>query len=62
MDTLKAIGAKLTEIPETFKIHRRLGNIIKDKKATLDAGEGIDWGTAEALAFGSSCKKASTFD
>jgi 2-oxoglutarate dehydrogenase E1 component len=49
---LKHVGAKLTEIPEGFALNRQLDRIISAKKATIDAGEGIDWGTAEALAWG----------
>ena len=53
IDTLTEIGAALTDYPKAFNIHKTLGRILKQKKKTLDAGEGIDWATAEALAFGS---------
>jgi hypothetical protein len=44
---------RLCQIPEGFNLHRRLANIIKMKAAMFDAKAGFDWGTAEALAFGS---------
>ncbi len=54
LDTLKQIGEVLPAVPEGFNVHRRLNNmILKAKAKTLEAGEGLDWGTAEALAFGS---------
>jgi len=49
---LRAIGKTLTSVPKGFAIHKTLARIIDAKAATLDAGEGIDWATAEALAFG----------
>lgn len=49
---LKHVGSKLTEIPEGFVLNRQLERIVAAKKSTIDNGEGIDWGTAEALAWG----------
>jgi len=51
--TLKSVGKVLTKIPEGFNAHRTLKRILKQKEAMFDAGEGLDWATAEALAFGS---------
>ncbi|MEM1379101.1 MAG: 2-oxoglutarate dehydrogenase E1 component [Pseudomonadota bacterium] len=53
VDRLKAIGEKLTHVPKDFTIHKTLKRILAAKQKTLAAGEGIDWATAEALAFGS---------
>lgn len=50
---LKAYGAALTKIPEGFNIIRQLERIIKRKEEMFEAGEGIDWGTGEALAYAS---------
>ncbi|CAM6001660.1 unnamed protein product [Sphagnum balticum] len=52
VDKLKEIGLKMCTIPPTFHIHKQLEKIIAARKDTIIAGEGIDWGTAEALAFG----------
>ncbi len=51
--TLKEIGRKLTEIPKDFEAHRTIGRFLQARRAMIDTGEGIDWSTAEALAFGS---------
>ncbi len=56
LDDLNEIGAALTHYPQNFNIHKTLARILEQKKKTLEAGEGIDWATAEALAFGSLLK------
>ena len=53
---LREVGKALTSVPPAFAIHKTLGRILEAKAATLDAGEGIDWATAEALAFGTLLK------
>jgi 2-oxoglutarate dehydrogenase E1 component len=50
--TLKAIGAKLTEIPEGRKFFNKLERILQDRARMMDE-EKLDWGMAELLAFGS---------
>ena len=50
---LKKIGATLTSPPSDFAVHRTLKRILKQKEAMFETGAGIDWATAEALAFGS---------
>ena len=52
-DVFKKISKVLTTIPNNFKIHKTVSRMIENKKVTLNRGEGIDWATAEALAFGS---------
>mmetsp|Transcript_152805 Transcript_152805/g.271075 ORF Transcript_152805/g.271075 Transcript_152805/m.271075 type:complete len:1029 (+) Transcript_152805:66-3152(+) len=52
-DLLKKIGLKLTEVPEGFTPHKGLARQLKKKREEIEAGENIDWGTAEALAWGS---------
>jgi len=53
MEDLKRIGAALTRYPKTFNVHKTLARILDQKKKMIDTGEGIDWATGEALAFGS---------
>jgi 2-oxoglutarate dehydrogenase E1 component len=53
LERLRAIGGKLTGVPQNFTVHKTLQRILDAKKKTLDSGENIDWATAEALAFGS---------
>ncbi len=50
---LQAIGTTLTTVPNGFNIHKTLARILDAKAETLKAAAGIDWATAEALAFGS---------
>ena len=53
LKTLKQIGKKLTEVPEGFEPHRTIVRFLENRKQMIETGEGIDWATAEALAFGS---------
>jgi 2-oxoglutarate dehydrogenase E1 component len=46
------IGGILTTVPDGLTVHRTLQRIIDARKAMFESGEGIDWATAEALAFG----------
>jgi 2-oxoglutarate dehydrogenase E1 component len=52
-ETLKRIGNALTRIPAGFAVHPRIARQLEAKRAMLDSGQGIDWSTGEALAFGS---------
>jgi 2-oxoglutarate dehydrogenase E1 component len=52
-DEVDYLGKLLTTVPEGFHIHKTLQRILDAKKAMFDSGEGFDWATAEALAFGS---------
>ncbi len=47
------LGRLLTDVPGTLDLHRTLGRILDAKRAMFAGGEGFDWATAEALAFGS---------
>jgi 2-oxoglutarate dehydrogenase E1 component len=51
--TLKEIGKKLTEAPSDFEAHKTIGRFLETRRKMIESGEGIDWSTAEALAFGS---------
>ena len=48
-----SLGRTLTTVPEDLAIHKTLGRVIDAKRQMFDSGEGFDWATAEALAFGS---------
>ncbi len=52
-DVLLEIGRGLTRVPEGFNLHRALVRQLKAKDEMFATGEGFDWATAEALAFGS---------
>ncbi|RCS22389.1 2-oxoglutarate dehydrogenase E1 component [Phyllobacterium salinisoli] len=51
--TLKEIGKKLVEVPDGFHVHRTIQRFLDNRAKMVETGEGIDWATAEALAFGS---------
>ena len=48
-----SLGRTLTTVPDDLRIHKTLGRVIDAKRAMFESGEGFDWATAEALAFGS---------
>jgi 2-oxoglutarate dehydrogenase E1 component len=50
-DTLKEIGRKITALPKDFKAHRTIQRFLENRRKAIESGEGIDWATAEALAF-----------
>ena len=47
------LGETLTTVPEDLTIHKTLNRVLSTKVKMFDSGEGFDWATAEALAFGS---------
>ena len=53
MNALRDIGRILTEVPEGFEANRKIQRQVKAKRNSIEKGEGIDWATAEALAWGS---------
>jgi 2-oxoglutarate dehydrogenase E1 component len=53
VDRLKALGEKLTAIPETVKLHGRVEAIVKARKAMTEGKQPLDWGMAENLAYAS---------
>lgn len=56
-ETLKHIANVISEPPEGFTVHRNLKRILDNRKKVVGEGKGIDWSTAEALAFGSLLKE-----
>ena len=51
-DRIAAIAQVLTSPPADLSIHKTLARILDAKKGMFESGQGIDWATAEALAFG----------
>ena len=43
------------DVPEDFNAHKTIQRFIESRAKMIETGEGIDWATAEALAFGSLC-------
>lgn len=52
-EKLQELGSALTRVPEGFKMHPQLKKIMTDRRKHIELGEGIDWATAESLAFAS---------
>jgi 2-oxoglutarate dehydrogenase E1 component len=50
---LREIGNVLTTIPQNVDAHRTLRRVIEGRREAIEKGAGIDWATAESLAFGS---------
>ncbi len=48
---LKEIGRKITTLPAGFHLHRTLNRFFDNRRKSIESGVGIDWATAEALAF-----------
>jgi 2-oxoglutarate dehydrogenase E1 component len=52
LDALREVGAALTRVPADFAINPKIARQLEAKKQAIETGEGIDWATGEALAFG----------
>ncbi len=49
---LQDIGLKLCAIPGDFHLHKTIQRIVDNRRKIIEAGEGVDWALAEALALG----------
>src|SRR6266403_2806636 len=54
-ERLRQIGRGLVTVPQGFRLNPKIARQLQAKRAAIEAGEGIDWATAEALAIGSLC-------
>ena len=53
-ETLTKIVEAITSVPAGFSVHPRVKTFVLDKRRqAFERGEGLDWSTAEALAWGS---------
>src|SRR3954464_14855366 len=52
LEMLKQIGLEITSIPQGFHAHRTILRFLENRRHAIETGDGIDWATAEALAFG----------
>ncbi len=52
-ETLAEVGNALTHAPDDIAVHKTVARLLDHKKKMFDSGEGFDWATGEALAFGS---------
>ncbi|CAM6090199.1 unnamed protein product [Calypogeia fissa] len=51
-EILKEVGKTITAVPESFTPHKAIKRIYEQRAAMIETGAGVDWATAEALAFG----------
>ena len=52
LETLREVGSALVRVPDDFHANRKILRQLKAKGEAIERGDGIDWATAEALAFG----------
>ncbi|EIM89258.1 dehydrogenase E1 and transketolase domain-containing protein 1 [Stereum hirsutum FP-91666 SS1] len=50
---LESVGRASVKVGENFEIHPRLQRHVKHRLQAIESGKGLDWATAEAMAFGS---------
>ncbi len=53
MAKLVDLGQKITAIPERLDVHKTVRRAVENRRGAIEAGEGLDWATAEHLAFAS---------
>jgi len=52
VERLREVGKALTTVPDNFNVNAKIVRQLANKNKMIESGEGIDWSTAEALAFG----------
>jgi 2-oxoglutarate dehydrogenase E1 component len=52
-DRLKWLAERITRVPEGFNVHKTILRFLENRKNAVNAGDGIDWASGEALAFAS---------
>lgn len=52
MAELVKVGTRITQVPAGFAVHKTVKRFLDNRLAAIESGEGIDWATGEALAFG----------
>ncbi len=53
VEILREIGAALTTVPDDLNVNGKIQRQLRTKQKMFETGDGVDWATAEALAFGS---------
>lgn len=49
----KDLGSLIAQLPKDAEFHRLVKKIFEARQQSVETGKDIDWGTAEAMAFGS---------
>ncbi|OIR06216.1 2-oxoglutarate dehydrogenase E1 component [mine drainage metagenome] len=55
LELLKEVGEAISRVPEGINVNRKIVRQLEAKQQMIRTGQGIDWSTAEALAFGTLC-------
>jgi 2-oxoglutarate dehydrogenase E1 component len=53
LQKLKDLGGRITAVPERIDVHKTVQRLLDSRRHAVASGEGLDWGTAEHLAFAS---------
>jgi len=53
IERLQALGARITALPEGFRLHPRVAQVIANRVKMLAGDLPLDWGCAETLAYAS---------
>ncbi len=51
LQKLMDLGLKITAAPERVNIHKTVARVLQTRREAIETGEGLDWATAEHLAF-----------
>ena len=60
LEELKVLGEKITTLPQDINFHPQIKKIYENRLNSIKTGKGIDWGTAESLAWASLIKEGYT--
>ena len=52
-ETLRKITTGMTRVPDTFSVHPKIARQLANRLREFEAGQPVDWGFAESLAFAS---------
>ncbi len=52
LSKIEKISEKINSIPSTINVHKTISRVLEQRKQSVIEKKGIDWSTAEALAFG----------
>ncbi len=51
IDRLRELGYALARAPDGFNLNPKIARLFEAKRKMMETGEGLDWATAESLAF-----------
>ncbi len=57
IDLLKEVGRRITTLPTDLNAHKTVAKLLEKRREMIETGEGVDWGMAEHLAFGTLVKE-----